>query len=496
LKKPFVAIVDDDSAFANYLRTFLSLRGYETRSYSRGDELLAAVKQGDPPDIVLLDVMMPGMNGIETLRALKSAKPDLQAIMLSGREHASTIVEAVRLGAADYVVKPDDPEGLGEIALDAAIKSAIEKTRLVSEISQLRRQLSDDEDRAFLFWGDSPEMKAIAQVIEQVSDNDVTVLIRGESGVGKELVARAIHQRSPRKDRPFVKVNCAALPSELLESELFGHEKGAFTGAAITRIGKFEQADTGTIFLDEIGEMKASLQAKLLHVLQDAQFTKLGSNKPINVDVRIVAATNRDLEAMMLRSEFREDLYYRLKVIEVTVPPLRERRQEIAHLTHFFMDRYARRYNRPTRELTPDLAELFQSYEWPGNIRELENMIKRIVILQDEQLVVREMTRAPRAMPAYAAAAAGHAPVDAEPADTAVAVADDDESEDEEPAAAAPAGGRLADVSKAASLKAERTIIEDTLRQVHWNRRRAAEQLGVSYKTLLNKIKECGISRS
>jgi len=495
LKKPFVAIVDDDSAFSNYLRTFLSLRGYETRSYSRGDELLAAVKQGDPPDIVLLDVMMPGMNGIETLRALKSAKPDLQAIMLSGREHASTIVEAVRLGAADYVVKPDDPEGLGEIALDAAIKSAIEKTRLVSEISQLRRQLSDDEDRAFLFWGDSPEMKSIAQVIEQVSDNDVTVLIRGESGVGKELVARAIHQRSPRKDRPFVKVNCAALPSELLESELFGHEKGAFTGAAMTRIGKFEQADTGTIFLDEIGEMKASLQAKLLHVLQDAQFTKLGSNKAISVDVRIVAATNRDLEAMMLRNEFREDLYYRLKVIEVTVPPLRERRQEIAHLTHFFMDRYARRYNRPTRELTPDLAQLFQSYEWPGNIRELENMIKRIVILQDEQLIIREMTRAPRAMPAYAAAAAGHAPADADPGDNAVAVADDDESEDE-PAAAAPAGGRLADVSKAASLKAERTIIEDTLRQVHWNRRRAAEQLGVSYKTLLNKIKECGISRN
>ena len=258
MKKPFVAIVDDDPAFTNYLRTFLSLRGYDSRSYSRGDELLASVKQGDPPDIVLLDVMMPGMNGLETLRALKAAKPELQAIMLSGREQASTIVEAVRLGAADYVVKPDDPEGLGEIALDSAIKSAIEKTRLVSEITELRRQLSDDQDRAFLFWGDSPDMKAIATVIEQVSDSDVTVLIRGESGVGKELVARAIHQRSSRRERPFVKVNCAALPAELLESELFGHEKGAFTGAATTRIGKFEQAHTGTIFLDEIGEMKAA----------------------------------------------------------------------------------------------------------------------------------------------------------------------------------------------------------------------------------------------
>jgi two-component system response regulator AtoC len=496
VRKPFVAIVDDDSGFANYLRTFLSLRGYETRSYSRGDEMLASVKQGDPPDIVLLDVMMPGMNGIDTLKALKAAKPDLQVIMLSGREHVSTIVEAVRLGAADYFVKPDDPEGLGEIQLDAAIKNAIEKTKLVSEITELRRQLSDDQDRAFLFWGESPEMQTIAQVIEQVSDSDVTVLIRGESGVGKELVARAIHQRSSRKDRPFVKVNCAALPGELLESELFGHEKGAFTGAATTRIGKFEQADTGTIFLDEIGEMKAALQAKLLHVLQDAQFTKLGSNKNINVDVRVVAATNRDLEKMMLRGEFREDLYYRLKVIEVTVPPLRERRNEIANLTEFFIDRYARRYNRPRRNLSEELQQLFQTYEWPGNIRELENMVKRMVILQDEQLVVRELVRVVRPISAYAAATAtvGNAGTPIEEPDDLETIEDDDPAPTEEVVVTAPVG-RLADVAKAAALKAERAIIEDTLRQVQWNRRRAAEQLGVSYKTLLNKIKECGISR-
>jgi len=496
LKKPYVAIVDDDSAFANYLRTFLSLRGYETRSYSRGDEMLASVKQGDPPDIVLLDVMMPGLNGLETLRALKTAKPDLQVVMLSGRESAATIVEAVRLGAADYVVKPDDPEGLGEIALDSAIKNAIEKTRLVSEITELRRQLTDDEDRAFLFWGNSPEMQTIAAVIEQVSDSDVTVLIRGESGVGKELVARAIHTRSSRKDRPFVKVNCAALPAELLESELFGHEKGSFTGAVTTRIGKFEQADTGTIFLDEIGEMKPALQAKLLHVLQDAQFTKLGSNKPVNVDVRVVAATNRDLEAMMARGEFREDLYYRLKVIEVTVPALRERRGEILHLTEFFMDRYARRYNRPIRQLSAELSELFLSYEWPGNIRELENMMKRLVILQDEQLVIREIARAAKPVAAYASAGAGGS------ATAAVATSEPDEFEVDEDVPAAeevealpPPGSRLADVAKAASVKAERALIEDTLQQVRWNRRRAAEQLGVSYKTLLNKIKECGISR-
>src|ERR671925_476193 len=412
-RRPSIAVVDDDSGFAGYLRTFLALRGYEARSYTRGDEIVAAIRQGEPPDIVLLDVAMPGMDGLQTLKAIKAARPELQVIMLSGREQANIIVEAVRLGAADYVVKPDDPEGLGEIALDAAIKSAIEKTRLVSEITELRRQLSDDQDRAFLFWGDSPDMKTVAQVIEQVSDSDVTVLIRGESGVGKELVARAIHQRSPRKDRPFVKVNCAALPAELLESELFGHEKGAFTGAATTRVGKFEQSDTGTIFLDEIAEMKAALQAKLLHVLQDAQFTRLGSNKSIDVDVRVVAATNRDLEAMMMRGEFREDLYYRLKVIEVTVPPLRERRNEITHLVQFFMDRYSRRYNRPPRELSPALNEMFLAYDWPGNIRELENMMKRLVILQDEQLVIREMSHAGRPLPAYAGAGVGRAPTDA-----------------------------------------------------------------------------------
>src|SRR5687768_4347502 len=384
MKKPFVAIVDDDSGFAAYLRTFLSLRGYEARCYTRGDELLASMKQSEPPDVILLDVMMPGLDGLATLRALKTSKPEAQVIMLSGRNQASTIVEAVRLGAADYVVKPDDPEGLGEIALDVAIKNAIEKNRLVSELTELRQQLSDDEDRSV--WGNSEKMRGIATVIEQVADSDVTVLIRGESGVGKELVARAIHQRSTRHNRPFVKVNCAALPAELLESELFGHERGAFTGAATTRIGKFEQADTGTLMLDEIGEMKPALQAKLLHVLQDAEFTKLGSNKRIQVDVR-------DLEKMMLSGDFREDLYYRLKVIELTVPSLQERPDEVPTLTDFFVARYSRKYNRPLRPISTELKQLFLQYAWPGNIRELENMIKRVVILQDEQLVVHEIQR-------------------------------------------------------------------------------------------------------
>ena len=513
MKKPYVAIVDDDSGFAAYLRTFLSLRGYEARCYTRGDELLASMKQSEAPDVILLDVMMPGLDGMATLRALKASRPEAQVIMLSGRNQASTIVEAVRLGAADYVVKPDDPEGLGEIALDVAIKNAIEKNRLVSELSELRQQLSDDEDRAV--WGNSEKMRGVAQVIEQVADSDVTVLIRGESGVGKELVSRAIHQRSTRRNRPFVKVNCAALPAELLESELFGHERGAFTGAATTRIGKFEQADTGTLMLDEIGEMKPALQAKLLHVLQDAEFTKLGSNKRISVDVRVVAATNRDLERMMMSGEFREDLYYRLKVIEVTVPALRERRDEIPTLTDFFLVRYSRKYNRPARPISEELRQLFQQYEWPGNIRELENMIKRVVILQDEQLVIREIERnmqraaAPPALAgigaSYAAVVAAGAaaaalpgpipPIGGQPFPGAPVDADADPGTDDGDGAAEEGGGSLASVAKAAAMKAERAAIEQTLRQVHWNRRKAAQILGVSYKTLLNKIKECGISR-
>jgi len=442
---------------------------------------------------------MPGMDGLQTLKALKAARPELQVIMLSGREQASTIVEAVRLGAADYVVKPDDPEGLGEIALHSAIKQAIERNRLVSEISDLRRQLSDDQSEAFIGWSDSPAMRQVALIIEQVADSDVTVLIRGESGVGKELVARAIHQRSTRKNKPFVKVNCAALPAELLESELFGHEKGAFTGAATTRIGKFEQAHFGTIFLDEIGEMKPALQAKLLHVLQDAEFTKLGSNKKINVDVRVVAATNRDLEAMMLAGDFREDLYYRLKVIEAAVPPLRERRDEILRLTEFFITKYSQRYNRPVRPLSDLLRQNFLQYDWPGNVRELENFIKRFVILQDEQLVLRELNKprrsatpapAPEAAPAYAPPTPSAPAVDAS---TSGEEADEDEVPDVElavPVAPSHEGRRLSDVAREAALAAERTVIADTLRQVHWNRRRAAQQLGVSYKTLLNKIKE------
>jgi two-component system response regulator AtoC len=527
MKAPLIAIVDDDLTFANYLRTFLEGRAYQTRIYGRGEEVVAAVQRGDVPDVVLLDVLMPGMDGLATLRSLKAACREVQVIMLSGREHATTIVEALNLGAVNYVVKPDDSEGLGEIALDAAIKQVVEKNRLVSEVTELRRQVHDDEAQAFLLWEGSDAMRKIAVMIDRVADSDVTVLIRGESGVGKERVARALHDRSLRCSKPFVKVNCAALPDELLESELFGHEKGAFTGASALRIGKFEHAHQGTLMLDEIGEMKPGLQGKLLHVLQDGDFSRLGSNKRVTADVRVIAATNRNLEAMLEHAEFREDLYYRLKVIEIDVPPLRERSDEIPRLFEFFVDKYAKRYNRSAPSLSPALRDAMERHSWPGNIRELENVVKRFIILQDEELLQFDLhasdrgrtaaSPAPRAMVRPAGseetlaeptvpAVADHAPLLGPPVPISAAIPVSPAGPN---GAAGPMGGAneskiahagdgapavsLAEAARTAMLRAERDLLIPTLHRVHWNRRKAAPLLGVSYKTLLNKIKEHGI---
>jgi two-component system NtrC family response regulator len=454
MKKPYVAIVDDDAGFAQYLRTFLSLRGYEARCYTRGDELLASMKQAEAPDVVLLDVMMPGLDGMATLRALKASRPEAQVIMLSGRNQASTIVEAVRLGAADYVVKPDDPEGLGEIALDVAIKNAIEKNRLVSELSELRQQLSDDEDRAV--WGNSEKMRGIATVIEQVADSDVGVLIRGESGVGKELVSRAIHQRSTRRNRPFVKVNCAALPAELLESELFGHERGAFTGAIRQTIGKVEAAHRGTLFLDEIGDLPQSLQAKLLRFLQDQVIERIGGRRPIQVDVRIVCATNQDLEAKMARGEFREDLFYRLNEVSIRVPPLRERSGDAALLANYFLKRFSGEYGRQIKGFSVNAITAVAAAGWPGNVRELENRIKRAVVMSEGRVI--------------------------EPADLELS---------------ATSQGLTTDLDiRAARTKAERKVIQLALAQSNSVIAAAAKLLGISRPTLYALLEEHGLAQA
>jgi two-component system response regulator AtoC len=344
--------------------------------------------------------------------------------------------------------------------------------------------------------GHSEKMREVHDLIKRVADTDVTVLIRGESGTGKELVARAIHQSSPRRDRVLVKVNCAALPSELLESELFGFERGAFTGAIQHKPGKFEFANHGTMFLDEISEMHMSLQAKLLQVLQDGEFARLGSRDDVRVDVRVVAATNRDLEQAVGNGQFREDLFFRLNVVCITLPPLRQRRDEIPALMQLFLNHYSEHYNKPRFEPANDTLRLFGEYDWPGNVRELENLVKRMVILGTDDPIRRELadaiagrTRAPGPIPAlqgrapHAEAAAAAAP----PAAPAAPAA---------PPAPPVLNGSLKDIGRQAAREAERELIFRTLQQTRWNRREAAEMLGISYKALLYKIKEAELDRA
>jgi two-component system response regulator AtoC len=478
-----IAIVDDDRLFVEYLATFLRSRGYEPVVYSDGPSLLKALPASQP-DAVLLDVLMPHMNGLEILQALRAATPAMPVIMLSGQRMPATIVEAVRLGAVDYVVKSSESAGLQEADLEATICRALERVTLTEEVARLEGQLAEPSDGSQVCWSSGSAMRDVMTMVERVADSDVSVLITGESGVGKEVIARELHRRSARRLKNFVKVNCAALPSELLESELFGHERGAFTGAQNTRIGKFEFAHEGSILLDEISEMPVALQAKLLHVLQDQQFTRLGGNRPVSVDVRVMATTNRPLDEIIRGGQFREDLYYRLQVIEIRVPPLRARREEIRGLQEFFLRRYAERYGRPAVRLPGELREALLAHSWPGNVRELENMMKRFVILQDEALLLADLRRR-------------HSP---EPVPTPVA--EPRPAPDGAPASrvdgAEPRGlestGPLRELARAAALSAERQAIQQALDQFHWNRRKAAQRLGVSYKTLLNKMKECGIS--
>jgi two-component system response regulator AtoC len=343
--------------------------------------------------------------------------------------------------------------------------------------------------------GTSDKMREVLDLISRVADTDVTVLIRGESGTGKELVARAIHASSPRKHRTFVKVNCAALPSELLESELFGFERGAFTGAIQQKPGKFEFAHEGTMFLDEISEMHPPLQSKLLQVLQDGEFARLGGREDVHVDVRIVTATNRDLERAVADGQFREDLFFRLNVVCITLPPLRQRRDEIPLLTERFLAQYAEHYNKPPISLAADTMRLFAAYDWPGNVRELENLLKRAVVLGSDESIRRELAdaiagRTPTASPIPALQSrvepehgGAPGPAAAEPAPAAAAL----------PPALT---GSLKDIARHAAREAERELIYRTLQQTRWNRREAAEILGVSYKALLYKIKEAELDKA
>jgi two-component system response regulator AtoC len=464
-------VVDDDDGLREYLEVLGSSRGFQVFSAPTGEDAVDMLGRARP-ELVTLDLVLPGMNGLETLRKIKESLPEVPVIMLSGHGQARSIVEAMKLGAADFLRKPFEVE-----ELEVAFQKALEKRALKHEVEELRGRVRSEAELLML-CGDDPKMREVRDIIEQVADTDITVLVRGESGTGKELVARALHRLSSRVDRPFVKVNCAALPSELLESELFGFEKGAFTGAQRRKLGKFEYANHGTIFLDEISEMHPALQAKLLQVLQDGEFSRLGGESDVHVDTRVIAATNRNLEQAVADGSFREDLFYRLNVVTTQLPPLRERKDAIPLLVDHFLNMYNRQYGKSVKQLQPETLERFHAYHWPGNVRELENMVKRMVVLGNEPALLEEITHR---IGLNGPSAEAESPFDLE-----------------------SLGGDLADgkgvdlkaIAKRAAQIAEKRVIERVLDQTRWNRKEAAERLQISYKALLYKMKENGLSET
>src|SRR5271165_3583311 len=452
-----ILLVDDEPGMLRYIRTLLEVDDYSVQTASTGEEALQQVEKGLRPDLVLLDLLMPGIDGLQTLEQLRQLVPGLKVVMLSCVSDTRKVVQAIRLGAQDYLTKP-----FQKAELTTVIDQCLGKNQqnLPGEVEELY----DD----IFFVAASPAMRKIRSQAALVANVDIPVLMLGESGTGKEVVARLIHKLSPRAHRTFLKVNCAAVPGDLLESELFGHEAGAFTGATHPKPGKFELCNKGTILLDEIGEMPPLLQAKLLHVLQDQTFSRLGSRSVIKVDVRILAATNINIPEALASKRLREDLYYRLNAFTMSLPPLRDRKEEIPILLKHSMTRMAERYARPPLPLSPALLQACQDHSWPGNLRELNNFLKRYLILGDESLAVSELI--PRN-------------------DSHGGVPGDSSARAEE------AGGLKA-LARTAKDEAEAQAITQALEQTNWNRKQAAVILQISYKALLYKIRQYGIAEA
>ncbi len=371
-----ILIVDDESNARAALNEILREEGYATETAADGFKALGKLDEF-APDVILTDLKMPGLDGIAFMEKARSAAPWSVFVVMTAFGTVSSAVDAMKKGAENYLLKPLDPEALGAI-----VERAMEKARLMQEAQKLRDRLRERNAFSHIVSGD-PKMHAVLELVAQVGPSKASVLVTGESGTGKELVAEAIHLASPRAKAPFVRLHCAALSESLLESELFGHERGAFTGAVARREGRFKQADGGTLFLDEIGEISPSVQVKLLRFLQEKTFERVGGNETLKVDVRVIAATNRDLAAEIKKGSFRDDLFYRLNVVTVELPPLRERRGDIAALASFFLRRYASENGKAIETLADDTLQILLDYRWPGNVRELENVVERAVVLCD-----------------------------------------------------------------------------------------------------------------
>jgi DNA-binding NtrC family response regulator len=449
MRKERILVAEDDRTARVSLVGLLEAEGFEVLSAETGTQA-QSVLTSEELDVALLDIRMPGLDGLTILRGARAGGLETPLIVMTAHGDSNTAIEAMKSGAFDYVLKPLDFH-----QLLPQIRRAIEHRRLAKELSSLRTKVAADGVAATMI-GRSPAMQHVYKLIGQVADSDATVLIRGESGTGKELVVNAIHFNSGRSKGPLVKVNCASIPETLLESELFGHGKGAFTNATFQRIGRFEEASGGTLFLDEIGELAPALQSKLLRAIQERTIERLGSNAPISVNIRLIAATSRNLEQAVGEGEFREDLYYRLNVVTIQLPPLRERRQDIPALVQHFLNRGARKAS-----ITPQALAMFDEYHWPGNVRELENAIERALVLAREGIVTKTeiQLRAPsdRTGPHW---------TDQVPLEI----------------------GWQANLSNL-----EKSLVERALRQAQGNKSKAAELLGIHRRLLYEKIREYGI---
>jgi two-component system, NtrC family, response regulator PilR len=401
-----ILVVDDEQSMRDFLAIMLKKEGYEVVTAEDGNEAIKALEE-DMYDLVITDIKMPGIDGLQVLNSVKRTSPNTLVIVITAYSSAEDAVLAMKHGALDYITKPFEIE-----KIKLVIKHALDRKKLHEEHNFYKQQYEHKFDTGNII-GKSTAIQSIFDVIKRVSQSKSTILVTGESGTGKELIARAIHENSPRNDQPFVAVSCGAIPENLLESELFGHIKGAFTGAIANKIGLFELADVGTLFLDEIGELPLLIQVKLLRVLQEKQFKRVGGTKDISVDVRIIAATNRDLRKMVEENTFREDLFYRLNVIPIHIPPLRNRKEDIPLLANFFLEKYNREIGKHFTHIANEAMRQLMAYDWPGNIRELENTIERAVALEIEPII--EVSSLPEMIRGTAAQLATQIPSDIPP---------------------------------------------------------------------------------